>query len=140
MPIRQRTKSLSGAHPTAWAFPASSDFHRAVAETYGPGPGDFEQILGTFPVFTCKGPGFFAHLCQCLEASSRPKGVDERDVRTNGWYIAPAEADVIGELRTVSYTCLDARRGAGRETLQEEKRGRWPIGKPPRNETAGAIK
>ena len=70
-------------------------------------PDDLEYVLNAFPLFSHKHPDFFACLRQCLEELSQPEGVDGLPVRTNGWYNAPADSDVIGELLVFGCTCLE---------------------------------
>jgi hypothetical protein len=48
--------------PLLWAA------ERAVAEVYNLGPGEFEHILGSFPVYARKRPEFFSYLKQQLAA------------------------------------------------------------------------
>ncbi len=82
-----------------------------MTEAHALGLDDFDRILNAIPVFARNYPDFFACLHQCLEELSQPEGVDGLPVRTNGWYNAPADADVIGELLILSCTCLDSKMG-----------------------------
>lgn len=45
--------------------------NRAVAETYGLTPDDFEYILSTFPVFARKRPEFYAYLQERVQEWKR---------------------------------------------------------------------